>query len=302
MSEDAQTAGSGSFANSQPLRASVPQEPAPQGELKPGVTTVTTGKPPPSHQLHLQNTSARPQSQKIAAVSPMTPPSGHSVGGHPISGPAGLVPTNPEESTEQSTGHSERVIGAKELHGQRRPLSFPQNAPSSTTAAVDPKLLRRALHESQPQLHQGQSHTSNLPHRGSKEITSPTMGSPQHLARQGIQSQVKKQPPPTINAASSDSEGDTQPGDDDEYGNELQRGVDHDIHKQAAAVIREVSGDRHRMKTDVQRPYDPNLMCPMCMKKFRIGEIQKFKRHVNTCDGTDDDIGAGAIDDDSDLV
>ena len=303
--EDAQTAGSGSFAHSQPLRASIPEEPAPQGRLKPGGTITTTGKPPLSHQLHLQSTSARPQSQKIAAVSPMTPPSGHSVGGHPISGPADLMPTHPEESTEQSTGHlthSERVVGAKGVHDQRRPVSFPQNAPSSTKAAVDPKLSRRALHESQPQLHQGQSRPSNLPHRGSKDITSATKGSPQHLARQGIQSQVKKQPPPAVNAASSDSEGDIQPGDDDEYGNELQRGVDHDIHKQAAAVIREVSGDRHRVKTDVQRPYDPNLMCPMCMKKFRIGEIQKFKRHVNTCDGTDDDIGAGAINDDGDLI
>ena len=36
-----------------------------------------------------------------------------------------------------------------------------------------------------------------------------------------------------------------------------------------------------------QRPYDPNLICPMCMRQFRFGDIQKFKRHVNTCDGTD---------------
>jgi hypothetical protein len=217
------------------------------------------------------------------------------------------MPVNPEVhvSTEQSTGHvthSERVIGAKDIHDQRRPVSFPQNAPSSTPATAADQLSRWALHESQPQLYQSQSRPSNLPHHGSKEIASPTKGSPQRAPHQGLQSQTKKQPPPASKDVSSDSEGDIQPGDDDEYSNELQRGVDHDIHKQAAAVIREVSGDRHRIKTDIQRPYDPNLMCPMCMKKFRIGEIQKFKRHVNTCDGTDDDIGAGAIDDDSDLV
>ena len=27
-------------------------------------------------------------------------------------------------------------------------------------------------------------------------------------------------------------------------------------------------------------PYDPNLVCPKCGKRYRIGEIQKFKRHV----------------------
>ena len=95
MPEDAQTARSGSFAHSQPSRASIPEEPAPQGELKPKVTTTTTGNPRPSHQFHLQTTSACPQSQKIAAVSSMTPPSGFSVGNHPISGSASIhvIPT-----------------------------------------------------------------------------------------------------------------------------------------------------------------------------------------------------------------
>ena len=90
MPEDTQTAGNDSYAYAQPLRASVPEEPVPQGELTPSVTTITTGKPPPSHQLHLQSTASRPQSQKPVAVSPMTPPSGHSMGGHPISGPSSI--------------------------------------------------------------------------------------------------------------------------------------------------------------------------------------------------------------------
>ena len=33
-------------------------------------------------------------------------------------------------------------------------------------------------------------------------------------------------------------------------------------------------------------PLDPNLVCPLCDKMFRIGEIQKFRRHVDTCTGT----------------
>ena len=30
-------------------------------------------------------------------------------------------------------------------------------------------------------------------------------------------------------------------------------------------------------------PYDPNLVCPKCHLRFRIGEIQKYRRHVKTC-------------------
>ena len=72
------------------------------------------------------------------------------------------------------------------------------------------------------------------------------------------------------------------------YENPLQKEVDDEIHQQAAQVIQEVSGGRRNANTDPRRPFDPNLVCPMCRKKFRIGEIQKFKKHVSTCTGTDD--------------
>ncbi|XP_011408116.1 PREDICTED: uncharacterized protein LOC105315246 [Amphimedon queenslandica] len=29
------------------------------------------------------------------------------------------------------------------------------------------------------------------------------------------------------------------------------------------------------------RPYDPNLVCPRCGKQYRVGEIQKLRRHIN---------------------
>ena len=32
---------------------------------------------------------------------------------------------------------------------------------------------------------------------------------------------------------------------------------------------------------DPSLPYDPNLVCPKCSKRFRIGEIQKFNRHIS---------------------
>jgi hypothetical protein len=73
-----------------------------------------------------------------------------------------------------------------------------------------------------------------------------------------------------------------------QYENPLQKELDDEIHQQAAEVIQEVSGGRRDANTDPKRPFDPNLVCPMCRRKFRIGEIQKFKKHVSTCTGTDD--------------
>ena len=83
------------------------------------------------------------------------------------------------------------------------------------------------------------------------------------------------------------------PGEDDEdlrFQNRLQNEVDDEIHHEASEVMQQVSGGRRHIMTDRRRPFDPNLVCPMCMKRFRIGEIQKFKHHVSTCDGTDDTI------------
>ena len=74
-----------------------------------------------------------------------------------------------------------------------------------------------------------------------------------------------------------------------QFENPLQKEVDDEIHEQAAKVIQEVSRGRVDVKTDLQRPFDPNLICPMCRRKFRIGEIQKFKKHVDACAGTSDD-------------
>uniref|UniRef100_A0A1X7T242 Uncharacterized protein n=1 Tax=Amphimedon queenslandica TaxID=400682 RepID=A0A1X7T242_AMPQE len=32
---------------------------------------------------------------------------------------------------------------------------------------------------------------------------------------------------------------------------------------------------------DKGRPLDPNLVCPKCRKQYRVGEIQKLRRHIN---------------------
>ena len=65
----------------------------------------------------------------------------------------------------------------------------------------------------------------------------------------------------------------------DEGETESTGNVTKEIEQRANEVIEQASADRD-VKTDMHRPLDPNLVCPMCNKKFRIGEIQKFKKHV----------------------
>ena len=58
--------------------------------------------------------------------------------------------------------------------------------------------------------------------------------------------------------------------------------VTKEVHQVAAEVIEETSAQRD-IKTDIHKPLDPNLVCPTCKKQFRIGEIQKLRRHAKDC-------------------
>ena len=60
--------------------------------------------------------------------------------------------------------------------------------------------------------------------------------------------------------------------------------LDSDIRNMVAEVRKEVSEENECVMTIQNRPYDPNLVCPMCRKRHRIGEIQKFRQHVSVCD------------------
>ena len=61
--------------------------------------------------------------------------------------------------------------------------------------------------------------------------------------------------------------------------------TDRDIEKMAEEVRRR----NRRPDTDEvifddensSLPYDPNLVCPKCGRQYRVGEIQKLKRHIN---------------------
>ena len=66
------------------------------------------------------------------------------------------------------------------------------------------------------------------------------------------------------------------------HDNDLEKGIDQDMEQAAAEVTAETTEEGTREDA----PFDPNLVCPMCMKQYRIGEIQLFRAHVGKCDGT----------------
>ena len=66
--------------------------------------------------------------------------------------------------------------------------------------------------------------------------------------------------------------------------NAILYGVDDDIQKYADDIRRMTQPPQTQEFTtieDTSLPYDPNLVCPKCGKRYRIGEIQKLGRHVN---------------------
>ena len=70
-------------------------------------------------------------------------------------------------------------------------------------------------------------------------------------------------------------------------GNLLDESIDSIIHAQAESVVTEVGDESSHRTTLKHVPYDPNLTCPMCNKRFRYGEIQKYRLHVNKqCTGS----------------
>ena len=70
--------------------------------------------------------------------------------------------------------------------------------------------------------------------------------------------------------------------------------LDDEIQQHAADVMREVSGKQQEEPGNSNRPFDPNLICPMCLKKFRIGEIHLFRQHVICCND-EPEVGDGYL-------
>ncbi len=64
--------------------------------------------------------------------------------------------------------------------------------------------------------------------------------------------------------------------------NELVQGIDHDI-AEAAAHMEEKEIHTTMVSMSDARPLDSNLICPLCGKQFRIGQIQHYRYHVDNC-------------------
>lgn len=63
-------------------------------------------------------------------------------------------------------------------------------------------------------------------------------------------------------------------------GNRLEAGIDREIVSAADDMKMQVEDEGAGQES---APYDPNLECPTCKKKFRIGQIQLFRQHAATC-------------------
>ena len=67
----------------------------------------------------------------------------------------------------------------------------------------------------------------------------------------------------------------------------LMKGLDSDIHRVASNVNKAVEPEPEpepaRSVAAKDIPFDPNLVCPQCRVGFRLGEIQRFRRHVKSC-------------------
>jgi len=66
--------------------------------------------------------------------------------------------------------------------------------------------------------------------------------------------------------------------------NRLMKGLDTEIHDTAADVQANVQSKEEESLQDA--PMDPNLVCPMCGHGYRVGEIQRYRRHVKSCHGS----------------
>ena len=66
--------------------------------------------------------------------------------------------------------------------------------------------------------------------------------------------------------------------------NRLEMDIDHDIVTAADALKYRAGGAKQGGDSSESAPYDPNLECPTCGLKFKIGQIQTFREHASCCE------------------
>ena len=176
-------------------------------------------------------------------------------------------------------------------HASGNPQPRPRKvAPKQYYSNVDPH-QREVVHQNLDEQTFANPHDSNMPSHHNHPVAAPrNLPSPHERVQQSDSnpqaagdynsSPSMSVPPPTVenpHDKSSDSIVVSKKA--------LMENIEREIAQVAADVWAEVSGESVRQKTEMQAPVDPNLVCPLCLRQFRIGEIQKFKKHVENCDG-----------------
>ncbi|XP_064385737.1 cingulin-like protein 1 isoform X5 [Halichondria panicea] len=65
--------------------------------------------------------------------------------------------------------------------------------------------------------------------------------------------------------------------------NELEKGLSTEIKKIVGDLFYQ-QYESEKQQTNEQVPFDPNLVCRVCSKQHRLGEIQKYRKHVKECE------------------
>ncbi|XP_064386732.1 putative mediator of RNA polymerase II transcription subunit 26 isoform X5 [Halichondria panicea] len=65
--------------------------------------------------------------------------------------------------------------------------------------------------------------------------------------------------------------------------NELEKGLSTEIKKIVGDLFYQ-QYESEKQQTNEQVPPDPNLVCHVCSKQHRLGEIQKYRKHVKECE------------------
>ena len=218
---------------------------------------------PPSSNISSQSSQSPEASQQLSQYS-----RGHrqpAGGGSGRQGalPSRFVATNSPRPSQQTYPPQQREASyptpmshVPVSHQPTPRTQFGHHGPNTTSNLLDEPQARRTPH----------AHTANL-HYSVQET------------QQGPSPQVKY--PPGMRGAPLNTVATSQPNQGLES-NQLEVGIEREIYFTAKDVIKSDS-EAPQTLVDEDIPYDPNLICPKCNSNFRIGEIQKYRRHVATC-------------------
>lgn len=171
-----------------------------------------------------------------------------------------------------ATPRNQAQIGISGGGYQHHPSSLGTNAGLPTQHAY--------LHTARPG--QPPSQTANSGANLSQPIPGSTNNYPTQETRPPLQAQ-KALHPQEESQPHRKSQVKSHPSKDSRQGSgqiRLDKGIDNEIEETAEYLQEE--GEPYSLNSD-NVPYDQNLVCPMCGQRFRLGQIQKFRKHVSSC-------------------